>query len=285
MGMKNKKRKFIPSELNTKDRHQLIIGSVGPRPIAFVSTVNQNGDYNLAPYSFFNAFSSNPPIVVFSSNRRVKDNSTKDTLENVKINKGLVINVVTQDIARQMTLTSIEFAPGVSEFDKAGFTPVKADIVTAPIVKESAINMECKVNDIIPLGEHGGAGHLIICEVLLFHVREDVLDENGRIDPSKLQQIGRLGRAYYTKVDDNSIYTIYQNVEDQIIGYHSLPEHIKKSKFLTGNEIAELAALNDFPDKDTMTKVKQKYKSENPEKKARQLIAENKAKEALALLY
>ena len=138
--MDSSKVKFVPSELSTKDRHQFLLGSIGPRPIAFVSTVDKDGNYNLAPYSFFNAFSSNPPIVVFSSNRRVKDNSTKDTLENVKTNKGLVINVVNYEIARQMTLTSVEFPAGVSEFVKAGFTPVDAEIVTAPLVKESPIN-------------------------------------------------------------------------------------------------------------------------------------------------
>ncbi len=281
--MESSKVKFVPSELSTKDRHQFLIGSIGPRPIAFVSTVDKEGNYNLAPYSFFNAFSSNPPIVVFSSNRRVKDNSTKDTLENVKTNKGLVINVVNYEIARQMTLTSVEFPAGVSEFAKAGFTPVDAEIVTAPLVKESPINLECKVNDIIPLGEHGGAGHLIICEVLLFHIRKDVIDENNRIDPFKLQQMGRLGRAYYTKVDKSSIHTLFQSVNQNIIGYDSLPESALKSNILSGNEIAEMAGLTALPDADFIKQTKAKFKGKDIEKTAKELIASQKALEALAL--
>ena len=281
--MDSSKVKFVPSELSTKDRHQFLLGSIGPRPIAFVSTVDKDGNYNLAPYSFFNAFSSNPPIVVFSSNRRVKDNSTKDTLENVKTNKGLVINVVNYEIARQMTLTSVEFPAGVSEFVKAGFTPVDAEIVTAPLVKESPINLECKVNNIIPLGEHGGAGHLIICEVLLFHIRKDVIDENNRIDPFKLQQMGRLGRAYYTKVDKSSIHTLFQSVNQNIIGYDSLPESALKSNILTGNEIAEMAGLTAIPDADFVKQTKAKFKGKDFEKTAKELIASQKAMEALAL--
>lgn len=278
-----KKRKIIPSDLTPKDRHQLIIGSVAPRPIAFVSTIDSKGNHNLAPYSFFNAFSSTPPIVVFSSNRRIKDNTDKDTLSNVRKNRGLVINVVNHDIVRQMTLTSVEFSAGVSEFSKAGFTPVEASIVSAPLVKESPINMECRVNDIITLGEQGGAGHLIICEVLAMHVAEEVIGEDDRIDPHKLDLMGRMGRAYYVRASGDAIHTIYQNVTDKVIGYEALPDHIKKSKVLTANQVAEMAALTSLPDEEMVNKA-QKNPTDNREAAAAKLISQGQVMEALALL-
>jgi flavin reductase (DIM6/NTAB) family NADH-FMN oxidoreductase RutF len=277
------KRKIIPADLSPKERHQLIIGSVAPRPIAFVSTIGDGNKHNLAPYSFFNAFSSTPPIVVFSSNRRVRDNTTKDTLINVQKNRGLVINVVSYDIVRQMTLTSVEFPSEISEFTKAGFTPESSTIVSAPCLKESPINMECRVNDIIPLGEKGGAGHLIICEVLAMHVDENILDENNRIDPHKVDLVGRLGRSYYARASGEAVSAIYQNVIDPIIGFDGLPEHIVKSEILSGNQIAEMAALKELPGQELQDAVKSKY-PENREKVAAELIAIGKAEEALALL-
>ena len=282
--MKSKmKKKIIPSELNTKDRHQFLIGAIAPRPIAFVSTIDEEGRPNLAPYSFFNAFSSTPPIVVFSSNRKVRDNSTKDTLSNVRKNRGLVISVVNHAIARQMVLTSVEFPSGVNEFEKAGFTPVPASIVSAPLVKESPINMECRVNDIITLGEQGGAGHLIICEVLAMHIEEEIIDENNRIDPHKLDLMGRLGRSYYVRSSGDCVETIHLNASDPVIGFDGLPEHIVKSKTLSGNAIAAMAALTQWPDDELIQEVKGKYNG-NAEKAAAKLLEEGKALDALALL-
>ena len=277
------KRSLDPKSLSAADRHQYIVGAVAPRPIAFVSTVDSEGNYNLAPYSFFNAFSSNPPIVVFSSNRRVRDNTTKDTLENVMQAKELVINMVNYNIVRQMSLSSVEFPKGVSEFTKTGLTPVPADLVNAPMVGESPINMECKVNDIITLGESGGAGHLIICEVLKMHIEEEVLGENDRIDPHKIDLMGRMGRSYYVRASGDAIHTIYQNVQEQPIGYDKLPDHIKNSKVLTGNELAALAALTEWPD-ETLIEEMQKTGYESIEDFASKLIAEGKALKALALL-
>lgn len=277
------KQKIIPTDLSPKERHQLIIGSIAPRPIAFVSTIGDGGRHNLAPYSFFNAFSSTPPIVVFSSNRRVRDNTTKDTLINVQKNRGLVINVVSHDIVRQMTLSSVEFPSEISEFTKAGFTPEPSSIVSAPCVKESPINMECRVNDIIRLGEKGGAGHLIICEVLAMHVDENIMDENNRIDPHKVDLMGRMGRSYYTRASGDAVTTIYQNVLESILGFDGLPEHIVKSEVLTGNQIAEMASLNKLPGQELQDTVKAKY-PESREKVAAELIAIGKTEEALALL-
>jgi flavin reductase (DIM6/NTAB) family NADH-FMN oxidoreductase RutF len=239
--------RIIPGTIPTKDLHQFIVGGVAPRPIAFVSTVDENGVANLAPYSFFNAFSSNPPILVFSSNRRVGNNTTKDTLHNVEKTGECVINVVTHDIVRQMTLTSIDFPADVDEFEKGGFTKLPAEKVAPFRVAESPMQFECKVKEIIPLGEHGGAGHLVICEVVLIHLADDMLDDNGRISPDKLDLMGRLGRAYYVRSSGAAIETYFQPFEAIAIGFDQLPVQIKTSKWLTGNEIAEIAALTEIP--------------------------------------
>jgi len=241
------KRRIDPKETATRDMHQFLLGSVSPRPIAFVSTVDKDGNHNLAPYSFFNAFSSNPPLLVFSSNRRVRDNTTKDTLANVMATKEAVINVVSHDIVKNMTLTSVEFPSGVSEFSKAGLTPVDSEMVTPPRVKESPVNMECKVKDIITLGTEGGAGHLIICEVVMMHINEDVIDNNNRIDPHKIDLMGRMGRAYYVRASGENVYPIVQTVTPVVIGYDALPDKVKQSEILSAADIATLASVNELP--------------------------------------
>ena len=234
------KRIINPKETPTKDLHQYLLGCVAPRPIAFVSTKNKEGDDNLAPYSFFNAFSSNPPIVVFSSNRKVKDNSTKDTLKNIMDQRECVINMVNYGIVNQMSITSVEYADGESEFVKAGLSPIPASQVDVNMVKESPASLECKVQDIITLGEHGGAGHLIICEVMALHIDEEVLD-GDRIDPDKIDLMGRMGRSYYVRASGTAIHTIYQSVSDRPLGYDRLPDFIKESQELTAKHISELA--------------------------------------------
>ncbi len=245
-----------PKVVSTNDLHQFLVGAVAPRPIAFASTIDKEGNTNLAPYSFFNCFSSNPPILVFSSNRKRKDNSTKDTLHNVMDTGEVVINVVTYSIARQAALASIEFPKGVSEFEKAGFTPISSEAVKPFRVKESPVQMECKVNQIIPLGEQGGAGHLIICEVLRMHIDEAVLDERGRIDPHKIDLMGRMGRAFYTRASSEAIYTIFQPQDILGIGFDQLPEGVRHSKVLTGNELAQLAGLTKPPVNESVLELK-----------------------------
>ena len=220
-----------------KDLHQFILGTVAPRPIAFVSTLDENGVPNLAPYSFFNAFSSNPPIVVFSSNRRGTDNTTKDTLHNVRETGECVINAVNYNIVRQMAVASVDFPSEVSEFEKTGLTPIPSDLVKAFRVKESPAQMECKVKDIITLGEKGGAGHLIICEVVRIHVAEEVLTDRNRIDPDKMDLMGRMGRAYYVRCSGPAIHTIVQEFTPVTIGFDALPESIRNSPVLTGNDL------------------------------------------------
>ena len=236
-----------PNNIDHKDLHQFILGTVAPRPIAFVSTLDKNGRQNLAPYSFFNAFSSNPPIVVFSSNRRGSNNTTKDTLENVRISGECVINAVNYAIVRQMAVASVDFPTGISEFEKTGLTPIPSDLVKPFRVAESPAHMECKVKDIITLGDRGGAGHLIICEIVRMHVSKDVLGERNRIDPQKMDLMGRMGRAYYVRCSGEAIHTIVQDYNPVTIGYDQLPPVIKHSPILTGNDLGKLAGMIDLP--------------------------------------
>lgn len=241
------KRIIDPKSLIVSDLHQIMLGAISPRPIAFVSTINSNGVKNLAPYSFFNAFSSNPPIIVFSSNRRVEGNTTKDTLHNIMESMECVVNVVSHSIVRQMMLCSVDFPSDVSEFSVSGLTPTKASIVKAPMVKESPVSMECKVKEIITLGDGGGAGHLIICNVVCIHLEEDVLDENGRIDPHKIDLMGRMGRAFYVRASGDAVMAMPQSQQLPIVTYPNLPEHVRKSELLTANDIAYLAGLKSWP--------------------------------------
>lgn len=242
-----KTRLIDPAAMAVKDLHQYILGAVAPRPIAFASTMDSQGIPNLAPYSFFNAFSSNPPVLVFSSNRKVKDNQTKDTLHNIRETGEVVINAVNFAMMRQMALASIEYPADIDEFSKAGFTPLASDLVKPFRVAESPSQMECKVKDIITLGDQGGAGHLIICDVVRIHIHEHVIDDRDRIDPHKMDLVGRMGRAYYVRASGEAIHTVYQEVTDLAIGFDQLPESILKSPVLTGNQLAEIAALTTLP--------------------------------------
>lgn len=236
-----------PTQIATKDLHQYMLAAVAPRPIAFASTISTDGVPNLAPYSFFNAFSSNPPILIFSSNRRVSNNTTKDTLKNVEDTGEVVINVVSHDISRQMALTSIEYGPEVDEFKKAGFTPLPSELIRPFRVAESPVQMECVVDQILPLGEGGGAGNLIFCKIVLMHISERILNENGRIDPHKIDLMGRMGRFYYARASGTAVEEIVQEVTRIGIGFDGLPPGIRHSKVLTGNDLAHLASLPALP--------------------------------------
>jgi len=240
-------RTLIPGEIPTPDFHQFMLGTVAPRPIAFVSTIDQNGIPNLAPYSFFNAFSSNPPIVVFSSNRRVRNNTTKDTLANIRESGECVINSVSYSIVRQMAVCGVEFPGEVNEFNKSGLTPIPSQFVKPFRVKESPSQMECRLREIITLGDQGGAGHLIICDVLCIHISEEVIDERGRIDPDKIDLMGRMGRAYYVRASGEALHTIPQPQEIITIGYDQLPQSIRLSNVLTGNHFGILSGMVALP--------------------------------------
>ena len=239
--------KIDPTQIATKDLHQYILGAVAPRPIAFASTLSADGIPNLAPYSFFNAFSSNPPILIFSSNRRVSNNTTKDTLKNVEDTGEVVINVVSHRIVRQMAVTSIEYGAEVNEFEKAGFTPLPSEMIKPYRVAESPVHMECKVEKILPLGEKGGAGNLIICNIVLMHIAESVLNEKGRIDPHKIDLMGRMGRFYYVRASGAAVEEIEQVVSTIGIGFDGLPPGIRRSNILTGNNLGQLAGLAALP--------------------------------------
>jgi flavin reductase (DIM6/NTAB) family NADH-FMN oxidoreductase RutF len=244
-----------PQNTPTKDLHQFLLGCVAPRPIAFASTIDEDGNPNLAPYSFFNCFSSNPPILVFSSNRRVADNTTKDTLYNIQKTKEVVINVVNYSIVRQMAVASISFPKGTSEFEKSGLTPIPSDLVKPFRVRESPAQMECRVKDIIPLGDQGGAGHLIICDVLRLHIAKEVIDDRNRIDPHKIDLMGRMGRAYYVRASGAAIHTIVQSVVEIGVGFDQLPESIRTSSVLTGNNLGQLATVTELPSKEAILQI------------------------------
>lgn len=246
-----------PKTTSAKDMYQYLVSTVNPRPIAFVSTVDEEGRANLAPYSFFNCFSANPPILVFSTTRRIADNTDKDTLRNVEATGELVINAVSYNIARQMAVASIQFPKGTSEFDKSGLTPLPAELVQPFRVKESPVHFECRVEKIVPLGSEGGAGHLIICRVLRLHIAEHAFDDQGRISPHKIDLLGRLGRAFYVRASGEAVHRIYQPQQLPAIGYDQLPPSARRSTVLTGNNLGQLAGIRQAPDADAITALHQ----------------------------
>ena len=233
----------------TDGLYQYLSAAVTPRPIAFVSTIDANGNKNLSPFSFFNVFSVNPPILIFSPVRRVRNNTSKHTLDNVHQIKECVISLVTEEIGQQVSLSSCDFDAETNEFEKAGFTEVKSDLITPSRIKESPINFECKVTDIITLGDEGGSGSLVLCEVLKMHIEEDILDDNNAIDPLKLNIVSRLGSNWYGKTTKESLYEITKPISRMGMGIDKLPEEIRNSEILTGNELAILASAESIPEK------------------------------------
>lgn len=221
--------------------------AIAPRPICFASTIDKEGNINLSPFSFFNLFSSNPPIVIFSPARRVRDNSTKHTLQNVLEVPEVVINIVDYDMVQQMSLASCEYPKGTDEFLKAGFTAEKAHTVRPPMVKESKIKMECKVIEVKPLGTEGGAGNLVICEVLYMHIDDGILDADKKIDQTRIQHVARLGGDWYSRVDNNSLFKVAKPNTELGIGIDALPEGIRTSRILTGNHLGQLANVKEMP--------------------------------------
>src|ERR1700761_4183129 len=220
---------------------------VAPRPIALVSTVDGEGNVNLSPFSFFNVFSTNPPMCVFSPSRRVKDGSTKHTLQNLLEVPECVIHVVNHDILHQTSLSSTEYAKGVNEFDKAGFTELPSEFVKPPRVAESPVQMECVVKDIISLGDGPGAGNLVLAEIIYLHINENVMDAAGRISQTKLDLVGRMGADLYTHTNATNIFSVPKPLMQKGIGIDQLPEYVKNSSVLTGNDLAQLANVTEVP--------------------------------------
>ncbi|MEB8345956.1 flavin reductase family protein [Flavobacteriaceae bacterium KMM 6898] len=235
-----------PSEITTAKLHGYLLGAVGPRPIAFASTIDENGRPNLSPFSFFNVFSANPPIMIFSPARRVRNNTTKHTLENVLKNKEVVINIVNYDMVQQMSLSSTEYIEGENEFIKAGLTMLRSDIVKPFRVAESPVQFECKVIKVEALGKDGGAGNLIFSEVVKIHVDEAILDASGAIDQHKIDQVARMGGNWYTRAN-MGLFEVPKPLSSLGIGIDNIPEKIRHSSVLTGNDLGMLGNVEHIP--------------------------------------
>ena len=249
-----------PNNISTAKLHGYLLSAIAPRPIALASTMDVYGNPNLSPFSFFNVFSANPPILIFSPARRVRNNTTKHTLENVHQIKEVVINVVNYDIVQQMSLSSTEYAQGVNEFKKAGFTMLKSDLVKPFRVAESPVQFECKVNKIISLGNEGGAGNLVICEVVKLHINEAVLDENQTIDQKKLDLVARAGGSFYSRAKDG-FFEIPKPLSTLGIGVDNIPKEIRNSTVLTGNDLGMLGNVEKIPNTEDVNK----FRAENSE--------------------
>jgi flavin reductase (DIM6/NTAB) family NADH-FMN oxidoreductase RutF len=291
-------RSYEPSSIPTPQLHEQLLGTIAPRPIAWASTVDSQGRVNLSPFSFFNIFSSNPPVIIFSPSRRVKDNTTKHTLENAKATGEVVINIANYELAGQMVLSSGEFEEGVNEFEQSNLEMEASVIVKPPRVKASPAQFECKVRDVISLGEGGGAGNLIICEIVYIHISEHVFDEDGKVDPRRVDNIARMGRIWYTRAKEG----LFEHPTPRGktgIGFSRLPEHIRSSRHLTGGELAKLASIDYVPSAEElemvrtstgMQEIKNKYGDNEDEftsktqALAKTLIAENKLEEAWKVL-
>lgn len=247
-----------PKEISTGELHGYLLGAIAPRPIAFASTIDADGNPNLSPFSFFNVFGSNPPILVFSSARRVRDNTIKDTLENVLETKEVVINVVNYAIVQQMSLSSTEYPKGVNEFDKAGFTMLPSDEIKPFRVAESPVQFECNVKDIIFTGDEGGAGNLIVCEVVKIHISEAVLADDGSIDQHKIDLVARAGGSYYTRAKDG-FFEIQKPVSTLGIGVDAIPLEIRNSTILTGNNLGMLGNVEQLPNEESVNNFRKEH--------------------------
>ncbi|WP_225986381.1 flavin reductase family protein [Rufibacter sp. LB8] len=245
---------FNPKDIPTGEFHSLMLGAIAPRPIAFASTVDNEGNVNLSPFSFFNCFGSNPPVLIFSPARRVRDNTGKHTLENVLETGEVVINIGNYAMVEQMSLASTEYDKGVNEFIKAGLTPAPSTLIKPPRVAEAPAAFECKVLEVKPIGDKGGAANLVICEALLLHVKDEVFGEDGKtIDPFKLDAVARLGGDWYLRAQGDCLFELPKPLRNKGMGIDQLPNHIKTSSVLTGNHLARLGNTESFPTTDEIS--------------------------------
>ena len=270
------------NSISTKELYKYLTSSITPRPIALVSSIDKDGNSNLSPFSFFNLFSIKPPILIFSPLNRVRDNTKKDTLNNISQVKECVIALVNKNIAQQVSLASTSYSPEEDEFEKAGFNKVKAKCIHPYLVKESPVNFECKVNSIVELGNEGGSGNLVICEVLKIHINNNVLDDQGNIDPLKLDIISRLGSNWYGKTNQSSLYEITRPISRIGIGIDNLPEDILTSNILSGSDLAILASIEAIPNKKNNNTTP--LKREEKHILAKKLLKEGKIDEAWKIL-
>ena len=243
-----------PLDLNTSQIHKILLNAITPRPIALASTVDNNENVNLSPFSYFNVFSASPPILVFSPANRVTDNSKKDTLKNILETKEVVINLVDIDIVEPTSLSSVYFEREIDEFIKSGLTKISSEKVLPPRVLESPISFECKVNDVISLGNDGGAGNLVICEIVIIHINDKLLNSKGEIDPLKLNLVARMGGNYYLDIKSENLFEIKKPAGVNAIGVDNLPHHIHKSNILTKNDLARLGNFEKLPNEKQINK-------------------------------
>ncbi len=268
---------LIPSEVSSMELQTVMQTAIAPRPIALASTVDKDGNINLSPFSFFNMFSTVPPIVIFSPSRRVRDNTTKHTLENVLEVPEVLIGVVNYNIVQQISLSSTEYEKEVNEFIKSGLTMKDADLVKPKLIEECPVNFECKVLEVKSLGNEGGAGNLVICEVQKIHIREEYLNEEGKLDQRKLDLVARLGGNWYSRNNENNLFEVPKPLVTKGIGFDLLPDEIKYSKVFTGNDLGMLANTEELPNAEFSA-------DENVHKEAQKLLEKSEIQEAWKLL-
>ena len=260
-----------PKNVSIAEFHSYLLGSIAPRPIAFASTIDKQGNVNLSPFSFFNVFGTNPPILVFSPARRVRDNTAKHSLDNVLEVPEVVINIVNFSMVEQMSLASTEYEKGVNEFVKSGFTQESSKLVSPPRVKESPVSFECKVLQVLPVGEGGGSANLVICEVLLMHISESILNNNQQVDPFRLDAVARMGGDWYCRANGEALFEIPKPIRNRGIGVDQIPETIRNSPVLTGNNLGRLgnaevlpskAEIEEFSRSSEMVEMKMRFKND-----------------------
>ena len=283
--------KLDPNEISNPEIFKLFLGGVAPRPIAFASTVDKDGNVNLSPFSFYNAFGVNPTTLIFSPARRGRDNTTKHTLDNVKEVPEVVLNAVNYSMVQQMSLSSTEYPKGVNEFEKSGLTPVKSVKVKPPRVKESFLQFECKVREVIEISGEPGSGNLVVCELLYIHVDDNILDKDGNIHPDKIDLVGRLGGDYYTRTSGSANFIVPKPLTTLGIGVDSLPPEVRNSSVLTGNDLGQLGNAEELPSPEEVKKslMNPLYRSLAKDETSRhnfakKLISENNIKEALKVV-
>lgn len=238
---------FKVDEMDTRLVRDYLQHAVAPRPICFASTINKAGEVNLSPFSFFNMFSTRPPVCVFSPSRRYRDNTNKHTLENILEVPEVVINIVDYSMVHQTSLSSTEYPKGVNEFAKSGLTELASELVRPPRVKESPVQLECRVRQVIPLAETGGAGNLVIADVVMIHVQERILDENQQIDQAKMDLVARLGGSCYCRITADSLFEVAKPFGPAGMGVDQLPASVRQSTVLTGNHLGQLANVEKLP--------------------------------------
>lgn len=279
----SKTRTITPGEIPIPQLHQFLIGSVAPRPICFASTIDNNGVPNLAPFSFFNVFSANPPILIFAPNNSGKTGEPKHTLLNVKEVPEVVINMVNFEMVEKMNVAAAPWERGISEFEKAGFTSIQSDLVQPFRVAESPVQIECKVLEIKEMGQGGGAGNIVICQVLRMHISEEILNEEGKIDQHKIDLVGRLGGSWYSSSRNDALFQLAQPMV-KTIGFDALPQVARESNVLTANQLGQLSGLTELPTEEMMNEAKLLIVNGHREEIASKLIQDGQKQLALAVL-